>query len=138
MATRREFLVDTSVLNRAQLVTVGATLAPLTDADAIASCAMVDLEALFSARDFASYDRLAGGLAGFLATPITPEVFARARIVQRALARTGHHRLPVTDLVIAATAELANRTLLHYDAHYEQIAAVTAQAQQWVVPRGSV
>jgi predicted nucleic acid-binding protein len=138
MATRREFLVDTSALNRVRLPTVGATLTPLMETDAIASCAIVDLEALFSARDFASYEGLAEDLAGLLAAPITPDVFARARAVQRALARTGHHRLPVTDLVIAATAELANRTLLHYDAHYEQIATVTAQPQQWVVPRGSV
>ena len=138
MATRRLFLVDTSVLNRTDVDAVGETLAPLREADLIASCALVDLEALFSARDFRSYELLAKRLAGLTEVPLTPEVFARARGVQHALAKVGHHRLPVADLIIAAAAEQAGHTVLHYDAHYEQIAAVTGQRQQWVVPRGSL
>jgi hypothetical protein len=35
-------------------------------------------------------------------------------------------------------AELAGATVLHYDHDFEVIASVTGQAQEWVVPRGSV
>ncbi|MCL4369147.1 MAG: VapC toxin family PIN domain ribonuclease, partial [Actinobacteria bacterium] len=50
----------------------------------------------------------------------------------------GQHRLPIPDLVIAAAAESADLTVLHYDADFERIAEVTGQAHDWVVPRGSV
>lgn len=42
------------------------------------------------------------------------------------------------DLLIAAAAEAAGLTVLHYDADYDRIAAVTDQGAVWVVPRGSV
>ncbi len=40
--------------------------------------------------------------------------------------------------LVAACAETAELTVLHYDADYERIAEVTSQPVQWVVPRGSV
>ncbi|WP_069601520.1 PIN domain-containing protein [Mycobacterium kyorinense] len=45
-------------------------------------------------------------------------------------------RLP--DLIIAATAELHGATVLHYDADYDRIAAVTGQATEWVATKGSL
>ena len=45
-------------------------------------------------------------------------------------------RLP--DLIIAATAEEHGATVLHYDADYDRIAAVTGQPVEWVAPRGSL
>jgi predicted nucleic acid-binding protein len=42
------------------------------------------------------------------------------------------------DLLIAAAAELAGMTLLHYDADYDTIAGVTGQATRWAAPRGSL
>ena len=38
--------------------------------------------------------------------------------------------------MIAATAELANVPLVHYNRDYERIAAVTTQAHAWFVPDG--
>ena len=49
-----------------------------------------------------------------------------------------HHGIRFPDLIIAACAEGAGLTVLHYDADYERIAEVTGQPVQWVVPRGSV
>jgi hypothetical protein len=37
-----------------------------------------------------------------------------------------------------AAAESAGLIVLHYDADYDRIAAVTGQPVEWVVPRGSV
>ena len=42
------------------------------------------------------------------------------------------------DLIIAATAELAGPTVLHYDEDYERIAKITGQPVEWVVPKGSL
>jgi hypothetical protein len=44
----------------------------------------------------------------------------------------------VPDLLIAAAAEKAGLVLLHYDADFDQIARVTGQICEWVVPSGSI
>jgi predicted nucleic acid-binding protein len=44
----------------------------------------------------------------------------------------------LADLLIAAVAERASLCLLHYDADFEAVAAVTGQVTRWVVPRGSL
>jgi predicted nucleic acid-binding protein len=138
MAHRRTYLLDTSVLHRARDDAVRAQLDPLSRSDVLASCAIVDLEVLYSARSFRHYERTGLELAGLLHTPVDARVFDRARDVQHELARTGHHRVPVPDLVIAAAAELAGHVVLHYDAHFEQIARVSGQPHKWVVERGAI
>jgi predicted nucleic acid-binding protein len=47
-------------------------------------------------------------------------------------------RLAVCQMTIAATAEEHAATVLHYDADYDRIAAVTGQPVEWVAPRGSL
>ncbi|GAA3377522.1 hypothetical protein GCM10020367_53510 [Streptomyces sannanensis] len=42
------------------------------------------------------------------------------------------------DLMVAATAELSDLTILHYDADFETIAKATGQPHRWIAPRGSV
>ena len=138
MARRRTYLVDTSVLHRARDEGVRARLDPLSRSDVLASCAIVDLEVLYSARDARDYDSVRLELSGLLSAGIDGAVLDRARDVQRALARTGHHRVPVPDLVIAAAAELAGHVVLHYDGHFEQIARASGQQHEWVVPRRSI
>ncbi len=62
-------------------------------------------------------------------------------VVHRLLAGTGagHQRsVSVPGLVIAAVAERHGAELVHYDADYDRIAAITGQPARWVVPRGSV
>ena len=44
----------------------------------------------------------------------------------------------VPDLLIAAAAEANGLTVLHYDADFDRISAVTGQRSEWVVPAGSV
>ena len=69
---------------------------------------------------------------------LTPEVVARARGIQRALAASGLKGRKVADLLIAAAADLAGLVLIHYDVDFELIASVSGQSHQWVVPRGSI
>lgn len=59
---------------------------------------------------------------------LTPKIEDRAVELQLALAERGHHRAPsIPDLLIAATAELADLTVLHLDKDFELIAELTGQ-----------
>ena len=87
------------------------------------------------------FDRLAYVLSAVPLTPMTAADWVRAREVQALLAhqRRGQHKsVKVPDLLIAATAERAGLTLVHYDQDYELIGSVTGQAQRWVVERGTL
>jgi predicted nucleic acid-binding protein len=65
--------------------------------------------------------------------------FERASELMSELARRGLHRaVGIPDLLIASLAERGRLTLIHYDADYDHIAAITGQPMQWVVPRGSI
>lgn len=58
-----------------------------------------------------------------------PAIEDRAMEVQQRLAERGHHRAPsIPDLLIAATAEINHRTVLHVDKDFELIADLTGQA----------
>jgi predicted nucleic acid-binding protein len=58
----------------------------------------------------------------------TPMIEDRAVEVLTLLADRGQHRAPsIPDLIIAATAELAGLTVLHFDKDFEIIAAITGQ-----------
>ncbi len=59
---------------------------------------------------------------------LTPRIEDRALELQSVLAARGQHRAPsVPDLLVAATAELAELTVLHVDKDFELIAEVTGQ-----------
>ena len=59
---------------------------------------------------------------------LTPTIEGRAVEVQTLLAQRGQHRaVAIPDLFIAASAELAQLTVLHVDKDYELIAAITSQ-----------
>lgn len=53
-------------------------------------------------------------------------------------AHSQHRAVPLPDLLVAACAERAGLTVLHYDADFERIAEITGQKTQWVVARGTV
>lgn len=93
----------------------------------------------YSASSPARYARLASALRALPRAPVTEDVFDRALEVQGKLAKRSQHRaVPLPDLIVAACAEGAGLTVLHYDADYDRIAEITGQAVQWVLPRGSV
>ena len=88
------------------------------------------LEVGFSARS-AEELRASIGRPPLASMPVeymTPSIEDRAVAVQAALADRGQHRAPsIPDLFIAATAELAQLTVLHLDRDYELIADFTGQ-----------
>jgi predicted nucleic acid-binding protein len=133
------YLIDKSALARMSLESVRRRLAPILEAGEAATCAIIDLEMLYSARSRDDYEdiRRRRSLA-YHTVPIAQTTLQRALAVQAALARIGHHRVAIPDLMIAAAAEAAGLTVLHYDRDYDVIARVTGQPVEWVVERGSV
>lgn len=82
--------------------------------------------------------KLVGALAAFNAIETTPAHIRRALQVQRLLAQRSQRGRKIPDLLIAAAAEEIDVGVLHYDADFDLIAAVTGQRCQWVVPAGSL
>jgi predicted nucleic acid-binding protein len=59
---------------------------------------------------------------------LTPAIEDRSVEVLTLLADKGQHRAPsIADLIIAATAELAGLTVLHFDKDFDVIAEITGQ-----------
>ena len=133
------YLADKSALTRGDTrATVRDVIEPLLLAGRIATCGIIDLELLYSAPSPATYRALASGLLAMPRVPVTDAVIDRALGVQSQLADLSQHRsVPLPDLLIAACAEVAGLTVLHYDADFDRIAGVTGQPVQWVVPQGS-
>ena len=107
----------------------------------VATCDMVRLELLYSARHTREFAEIREELAVLPDCPISEEQWERALSVYGQLsARGGAHQRFVKhpDLLIAAAAEAAGVTVLHYDEDYDRIAAVTGQPARWLAPKGSL
>lgn len=105
----------------------------------IATCAIVDLEVLRFARNTTEHEEIWLERQLLPRAPVTETATDRAMDVQGELCARGlHRRVPLTDLIIAASAEQQGLTVLHYDRDYDVIAEVTGQPMEWVVPRGTV
>lgn len=131
-------LVDTSVLTRLGEPSVRTVIEPLVAVGRVARAGISDLEIGYSARNAAEWDELAGALDAFELVDTTAEHIQRARQVQRMLAAASQRGRKIPDLLVAAAAEHAGCTVLHYDADFDLIASVTGQPCQWVVPPGTV
>ncbi len=140
VAPAPRYLADKSALTRPTHPQVSAALAPRLLAGELATCSVVELEVLYSARSHSDFVRTRHTREqAFTNVPMLQADFTRAIDVMEALARRGQHRaVSLPDLLIAAVAERAGLIVLHYDADYDLVAEVTGQPDEWVVPRGSV
>jgi predicted nucleic acid-binding protein len=97
------------------------------DADGeLCLCAVTQLEILFSARSPEDYEALQGELALFRTLRMDAETFAAALSGQRELSRSGRHRIPLPDLLIAACAQQHAAAVLHVDRHFDTLREVFA------------
>jgi predicted nucleic acid-binding protein len=132
-------MADKSALARLRHPTVAAALLPLVVDGQLAMCGVLDLELLYSARGYQNFIAIRTELAGYPRLDVEQADFDRAVDVMESLARRGQHRAAgLPDLLLAAVAERHRVTLLHYDADFDLLAAITGQAARWIVPRGSV
>jgi hypothetical protein len=131
-------LVDTSVLTRLGRPEVRAAIQPRVERRELARAGISDLEVGYSARGASEWDKLAEALQLFDLIETTSDHFRRAKQVQRLLASKHQRGRKIPDLLIAAAAEAEGLIVLHYDADFDRIAAVTAQPAEWIAPPGSV
>jgi hypothetical protein len=138
VALNARYLADKSALARFAHPVVGARLRPLLEDGLIATCAIVDLEVLFSSRTLDDYEAVHLERRSLDSAPITPAVLDLAIDLQHELAKRGQHRLAIPDVVISAVARSAGLIVLHYDADFERVGAVGGAEPEWVAPRGSL
>lgn len=134
------YLADTSTyVLRGQFPQVRSRFDRLLTEGRLAMCQMTALEILNNAPDPAGSDSLWRALNAHRWIDVSTATMDRAMEVHRELAATSQHRsFTLPDLIIAATAELNGATVLHYDADYDRIAAITGQPTEWVAARGSL
>lgn len=134
------YLIDKSALSRTTAVEVRERLDHPIRAGLVGISIATELEVGYSARSAEDYRRIRAAVVDRLVpVPMPLRAEQRAREVQAALVGRGQHRaVSIPDLLIAATAEVEQLVVLHYDADFDRIAEVTGQTMEWVVPRGSI
>jgi len=123
------YLIDTSGVFRILQSELRKAWSDQLTAGVIATCSIVELEFLYSARSLADRlekQRLMRDLFGWVS--MHDGAYQRASEVQQLLTEVGAHRSagPV-DLLIAATAERERLTVLCDDHDYQTVATVTGQ-----------
>jgi predicted nucleic acid-binding protein len=133
------YLADTSAF-------AVATRSPPTEAKlrrlaadgVLATFVTVDLELGYSARNKHEHRRVTGVRAQLVQLACVDGIAQRAREVQARMAvRSQHRAAGVIDLLTAAAAEHYGAAVLHYDADFDHIAAVTRQPVEWITPQGT-
>jgi predicted nucleic acid-binding protein len=107
----------------------------------IATCPIVKLEMLYSARDGSDFDRLDAMLGALRDVPITRSVTNAALAALRQLAHVQplyQRSVKFPDLLIAAAAQDDAVGVLHYNAHFDRLAEVLEFESRWIAPRGSL
>ena len=129
------YLIDTSGLFRILQGQHREVWMDQMTAGVIATCPLVELEFLYSARsraDRTEKRRMLEAVFGWI--PMSDGAWERADEVQQALTERGQHRSagPV-DLLIAATAEQERLIMLTDDRDFDVVASVTGQPVRRVV-----
>jgi predicted nucleic acid-binding protein len=134
------FLADTSAYTIARrLPAAEARLRSLAADGVLATFVTVDLELGYSARDPREHQGIFRVRGQLVQLACVDEIALRARQVQALLAATSQHRAAgIVDLLTAAAAEHHGASVLHYDADFDHIAAITGQQVDWIAPRGYV
>jgi predicted nucleic acid-binding protein len=134
------YLIDTSAFARIDVPSVRNVIAGLIAEGVAATCVTVDLEAGYSGRTADEVRAIAENRRTLYRNlPITEQIAEQARQVQLRMAARGQHRAAgIVDVLTAAVAEHHGAVILHYDADFEHIAAVTGQQHLWIAPRGSL
>lgn len=114
---------------------------PMLESGAIATCDVVEMEYLFSARSSRHLEELLVARTALEKVEITQSCFDRAKELMATLSKKrefGHRSVKMFDLLIVATAEQTELVVLHYDADFDLIAEVTGQVCEWLSPKGTL
>jgi predicted nucleic acid-binding protein len=126
----KAWLIDKSAIARLHTATNAEEWANRIERGLVRICTVTRLEVGFSARTAADHRAVLDEppLASMPVEYLTPRIEERSLEVQRLLAERGQHRAPsIPDLLVAATGELAELTVLHLDKDFDLIADLTGQ-----------
>lgn len=133
-------IADTSAWARASHPLVRDLWAAALRARQIATCSIVTLELLYSARDMRELTIVETEQALLRDVPVATSAQRAASGALRDLASDGpgQHRVPLADALIAAAAQGAGVDVLHYDHHYDRLAQTLSFASVWIAPPGTL
>jgi predicted nucleic acid-binding protein len=133
-------IADTSAWARASHPLVRDLWATALRGRQIATCSIVTLELLYSARDAGEFTIIESEQALLRNLPVAASAQRAAIGALRDLASDGpgQHRVPLADALIAAAAQDAGVDVLHYDHHYERLAQALHFASVWIAPPGAL
>ena len=137
----RGYLADTSAWARAGHPSVAREWTAALLNRQIATCPIVRLEMLFSARSGDAYDELDRDLGALRDIPINRSATNAALAAFRQLAHISplHQRsIRLPDLLIAAAARDAGVGVLHYDHHFDRLGEVLEFESRWIAPADSL
>jgi predicted nucleic acid-binding protein len=134
------FLADTSAWARAGHPAVSGPWRTALRNNQIAVCAPIVLELLFAARDHEDVLARQDNLAALRAVPVTVSVQSAAvgALIELSARGPGHHRVPLPDLLVAATAQESGLGVLHYDHDFDRLAQVLEFESRWLAEPGSL
>jgi predicted nucleic acid-binding protein len=140
VAVTARYLVDTSAAARMNRSVVADWVGPLLDSGLAATTAVLDAEALYSAKsasDFAHIRERRRLAYEYL--PTDDEHWQLAIDALMRLAQQGRHRsVGIADMLTAVTARTHRLTVLHYDADFETASAVIDFEHRWVAEPGTL
>jgi predicted nucleic acid-binding protein len=116
VALSRLLLADKSALERATPA--------ILELGEICVCVITRLELLYSARSADDYATIDEQLSVFRELRVDAETISTAVTAHRELGQKGRHRLPISDLLIAACAQQHQAAVLHVDRYYDVLAEV--------------
>ena len=122
-----DWLIDKSAIARLHIATEPAEWAGRIERGLVRICTVTRLEVGYSARSGADHRELVTQppIVSMPVEYLTPRIEDRAVELQSRLAERGQHRAPsIPDLLIAATAEIADLTVLHVDRDFDLIAEI--------------
>ncbi len=135
------FIADASAWNRAAHPRVAGRWTTALRNRQIATCPIVNLELLYSARDREEFDDIAASLAQLRDVPLTRSVTNAAQRAYQELAAVrprNQRSVRLPDLLIAACAQDSGIGVLHYDDDFDRLAEVLAFESRWIARRGSL
>ena len=135
------FIADTSAWARAERSSTLDGFGAALRGGQIATCAIVSLEFLHSARNGDEFDDRMSLLAQLRDVPISRSVTTAALRAYRDLAHRQplfHRSVKLPDVLVAAAAADAAIGVLHYDADFDTLAEVLPFESHWIAPRGSL
>jgi predicted nucleic acid-binding protein len=136
----RVLIADTSAWARASHPRIRDLWATALRGRQIATCSIVTLELLYSARNADELSIVEAEQALLRDLPVAASAQRAAVGALRDLASDGpgQHRVPLAGALIAAAAQDAGVDVLHYDHHYDRLAQALHFTSVWIAPPGAL